>query len=156
MCGWISPCERYLWFCTCHRNLIFGFCAALASKHRPIKPINANRSSVMVLVSPGRLWTTIVRMCLVAVTCIFTRLYAYWLWRIVFGVLCYLVSFQALRRERPTPVLTAHGRFCGGHCLRCCLFRSHGALAVPAARLVTWRINELPATMLDTSRPLGK
>ena len=44
-----------MWFCTCHRNLIFGFCAALASKHRPIKPINANRSSVMVLVSPGRL-----------------------------------------------------------------------------------------------------
>lgn len=44
-----------MWFCTCHRNLILVFCAALASKHGPIKPINANRSSVMVLVSPGRL-----------------------------------------------------------------------------------------------------
>ena len=44
-----------MWFCTCHRNLNLVFCAALASKHGPIKPINANRSSVMVLVSPGRL-----------------------------------------------------------------------------------------------------
>lgn len=74
-------------------------------------------------------------MCLVAVTWIFTRLYlertvqtpglyAYWLWRIVFGVLCYLVSFQALRRERPTPVLTAHDDFAAAiACIVICFVR---------------------------------
>ena len=66
------------------------------------------------------------------------------LMRRIFSELLFSCCRQALRRERPTPVLTARGRFCGGHCLHCHMVR----LPAPLSRLVLDGLTSYPLPCL--------